>query len=112
MTGLMLVAVLVLGETELEACQRLAPGMEGETEVRMPDETRCDILTKTTAWEVDWAPKWAEGVGQALLYSIWTGKEPGLLLLVRDRQKEKAYILRAKLVCERAGVRLRVEASP
>jgi len=110
MYGLILVVAL-LGETEREACERLAPQMNGKTEVLMPDETRCDILTESTAWEVDWADKWAEGVGQALLYSIWTGKDPGLLLLVKDWRKEKVHILRAKMVCEKVGVKFRIDFS-
>ena len=38
----------------------------GKVEVRMPDDTRCDVVTKTHAVEVDWAYKWQEAIGQSL----------------------------------------------
>lgn len=104
--------LIVAAETEREACKRLAPKyatVPENIDAVLPDESRVDLLSPTHAWEVDWAPKWAEGVGQAMLYSIWTGKKPGLILLVKDRRKEKAYILRAKLVCEKVGIELRTE---
>jgi hypothetical protein len=38
----------------------------GQTEVTMPDGTRCDIVTETHAIEVDFADKWAGQLGRAL----------------------------------------------
>jgi len=99
-------------ETESEACKRLAPKYHTVAiDAVLPDESRVDLLSETHAWEVDWAPKWSEGVGQSLLYAIWTGKQPGLILLVKDRRAEKHFVLRAKLVCEKVGIDLRVEKS-
>jgi len=102
--------LIAAGETESEACKRLAPKYHTVAiDAVLPDESRVDLLSPTHAWEVDWAHKWSEGVGQSLLYSIWTGKKPGLILLVKDRRKEKHFILRAKLVCEKVGIELRTE---
>lgn len=39
----------------------------GETEVVLPDQTRCDCLTATHAIEFDFGPKWAEQL------SFWHG---------------------------------------
>lgn len=104
--------VIAAAETEPEACRRLAAKYAAELEVVLPDETRVDLLSETHAWEAEWAENWAEGVGQATLYSIWTGKRPGLILLTRDRRGDKLHFLRAKLVCERLKIDLRIEASP
>ena len=67
----------------------------GVTESVLPDRTRVDILTKTHAYEVDWASKWAEGIGQALYYSSQTGKRPGVILLVKNKNDLK-YVIRAR----------------
>lgn len=56
----------------------------GQIEHVLPDRTRVDCLTDTHAIEVDFAPKWAEAIGQALYYAAATGKRPGVLLLLRS----------------------------
>lgn len=94
-------------KTEVEWVREVGPAMFGDDcqiEVMMPDGTRCDILTKDLAVEVDWATKWKTGPGQALLYSALTNKRPAVLLLVKDYRKEKAHILRCCLVCEMADI--------
>lgn len=97
---------------ELSECRRLAPKYAAQVEVVMPDGSRCDLLTETEAIEVDWAhSKWKEAPAQAVLYAIWTGKKPAVLLLVKDAERDKADLLRCKLVCERLGIRMYVEAS-
>ena len=53
----------------------------GETEVSMPDGTRCDIVTETHAIEVDWNSKWGESIGQSLNYAFQTGKRAGIILI-------------------------------
>ena len=106
---LLLLCVPASAETEREACDRLAEKYAAETEVVLPDESRVDLLSETTAWEADWAEKWPEAVGQSVLYAIWTDREPGIILLVRDRRAEKHYLLRCRLVCERLGITMRAE---
>jgi len=56
--------------------------MAGEAEVTMSDGTRADCITATEAVEVDFSHKWAESIGQALLYAELTGLEPAVLLIV------------------------------
>lgn len=68
-------------------------------ERRLWDGTRVDLLTNYCACEIDWAHKWAEGIGQALWYSLNTSKKPVLILLVKDFDRESKYIYRAKMVC-------------
>jgi len=58
-------------------------------EVRLDDGTRVDLLFPNQACEIDWANKWAEGIGQAIYYSKKTGKDPLVLLLVKRDGWEK-----------------------
>lgn len=67
----------------------------GKTEVRMADGTRCDVVTATHAVEVEWANKWAEGIGQALWYSFQTNKKAGLVLILRS-DKDQKHVLRVR----------------
>ena len=47
----------------------------GHVEVLMQDGSRCDIITRTHAIEVDFASKWAEAIGQSLNYARQTKKK-------------------------------------
>lgn len=64
----------------------------GRQEVRLPDKTRCDCLTKTHAVEFDFAAKWAEAIGQALYYSLQTGKRSGIVLILEKEQDYKYWL--------------------
>ena len=55
----------------------------------IPNGTRCDILADTHAFEVDFADKWAESVGQSLNHAMQTGKKAGIVLVLKDRVDEK-----------------------
>ena len=68
---------------------KYANELGGRTEVTMPDGTRCDILTDTIAYEVDFADKWAEALGQSLNYASQTGKTPGIILVLKDSGDRK-----------------------
>ena len=61
------------------ALQKL--GYEVELERRVANG-RVDISIPNYAIEVDWAPKWAESIGQALYYSLCTKSKPVSLLLI------------------------------
>ena len=65
----------------------------GKVEVRMPDDTRCDVVTKTHAVEVEWAYKWYEGIGQSLWYSYQSNLKPGIVLILRT-EKDRKYLLK------------------
>lgn len=52
-------------------------------EYRLEDGRRIDCLTDTHAIEVEFAHKWTEAIGQSLDYSMLTGKEAGIVLIVR-----------------------------
>ena len=67
----------------------------GEVEVRMPDETGCDIVTDTHAVEVEWAYKWYEGIGQSLWYSFQTNKKAGIVMILRN-EKDRKFLIRLR----------------
>lgn len=64
----------------------------GQTEVTVPDGTRCDIVTETHAIEVDFADKWAEAIGQSLNYSFQLNKKAGILLILEKPDDERHLI--------------------
>lgn len=99
-------------ETEREACRRLAKRYHADVEVCLPDGSRCDLLSPDHAWEVDWAHKWHEAIGQTVLYASWTGRKPGIILLVRSLDDDKPDILRALVCCTILGIDVRCEPSP
>lgn len=59
----------------------------------LEDRARVDCLTEEYAVEIDFAPKWAEAVGQALYYAIMTGKKPGVVLILRN-EGDKRFLKR------------------
>jgi hypothetical protein len=82
----------------------------GQTEVPVRNG-RVDVVTATHAIEVDWLHKWHEGIGQALDYSLKTGKPPGLALIVRpDRSRhavrDAARLADVRALAARHGIRL------
>lgn len=94
--------------SEVENAAIIADKHGWQTEVVMDDGSRCDILNDTHAIEVEWATKWKEAPAQSVLYSIFTGKKPKVILLVKSKTKEKLYILRCKLVCEKLNIEMEV----
>ena len=68
-------------ETERDFCTRFCAGMEQERV--LPNGTRVDCLTDRIAIEVDWTHKWAEAIGQSMLYSAATQKLPGIILVCK-----------------------------
>ena len=64
----------------------------GQTEVVLPDKTRCDCVTDTHAIEFDFGDKWAEAIGQSLFYGLQTGKKPGIVLILENIKARKYWI--------------------
>ncbi len=78
----------------------------GETEVILPDKARVDCVTKTHAIEFDFAPKWAESIGQALYYSQILNKTAGIVLIVENKVKDEKYIKRVQTIASNRGITL------
>lgn len=79
----------------------------GQVEVRNTDGTYTDCLTGSFAIEVDYAYKWYEAIGQALHYSVVTGKGPGVILIVR-RETDYKYYFRLQNVLNKFGLKVPV----
>lgn len=105
----MIFVLFLLTPTERDYVEALAAQMPGaETEVVLWDSTRCDIVWSNIAYEVDYAPKWAEAIGQSLYYADVLNMKPGIILLVKDLRKEKQFIYRCQTVCNKRGIILSI----
>lgn len=78
----------------------------GTTEVILSDRARVDCVTATHAIEFDFAPKWAESIGQSLYYGYALNKKPGIVLIIENADKDQKYINRVKSVTKIYGITL------
>ncbi|MDD5399995.1 MAG: hypothetical protein PHQ93_02270 [Sulfurimonas sp.] len=76
----------------------------GKTEYILFDKTRVDCLTDEYAIEVDFAKKWAEGIGQSLYYAEITKKKPAIALIVGDGDEK--YLNRVKTVADKFDIKI------
>ncbi|GGF27359.1 hypothetical protein [Echinicola rosea] len=53
---------------------------------------RVDLLTDEHAFEVEWANKWKDAIGQSLWYGLQTNRKPGIVLILRSKKDYKYYI--------------------
>ncbi|CAM3726980.1 hypothetical protein [Parendozoicomonas haliclonae] len=72
-------------------------GMNGQIEVELEEGPRVDCLTQTHAIEMDFAKKWHEAIGQALHYAHLTGKEAGIVLILKSHG-DKHHLDNAKTI--------------
>ena len=77
-----MLAASVSGTSELEYRQRLCDGLRQE--VTLANGARADCISTTHAIEVDFSEKWAEALGQSLLYAAATDLTPGIYLICRQ----------------------------
>lgn len=68
----------------------------GQMEYMLNDKTRVDCLTDKLAVEFDFAPKWAECIGQALYYGQKTNKTPACVLIMERGEKDVKYLKRLR----------------
>jgi hypothetical protein len=67
------------------------PDHNGTIEVVLPDKTRVDCLTATTAIEFDFADKWYEAVGQSLHHGKMATRKAGIVLIVETQNDLKYW---------------------
>jgi len=77
--------------------------INGTTEVYLPDRTRVDIMTESHVFEVDFATKWAESIGQSLHYEGMTGKQAAVLLVMKGTSEER-FLKRLMQVASKHGI--------
>lgn len=97
MKSLILVLCLLTGPVFAGEDDYVKQHCTGDIEHVLPDRTRVDCLLPHIVQEYDWAHKWYEGIGQALHYSVMTGRSPGLVLIVTDADQCR-YVERARRV--------------
>jgi len=83
----------------------LCNDLSGEMEYVLKDRTRVDCLTDEFAIEVDFARKWAEGVGQSLYYAHMTGRKPAIGFIM-DTQKDQRYLERLNILAKEYEVKI------
>lgn len=82
----------------------------GITEVVLFDKSRVDCIVPAETFgsplavEVDFADKWAEGIGQALYYGTITGAKPYVLLISENGDDDNKYISRLAVVAAKVGI--------
>ncbi|MDO9266618.1 MAG: hypothetical protein Q7U00_05990 [Sulfurimonas sp.] len=76
----------------------------GDMEYVLFDKTRVDCLTKEYAIEVDFAKKWAEGIGQSLYYAEVTGKKPAIGVI--SGEGDEKYLDRIRRVGNKFGIKI------
>jgi hypothetical protein len=96
---------------EVSESLRLAPKYQAQTEVLLPDRTRCDLVNAEYAIEVEYPKKWAESIGQSLYYGIELKRKPAVLFLTRGPDDLK-YIRRAMVVAQQHGIKIYEEQVP
>lgn len=77
----------------------------GVTEYRLDDGTRVDCLTDDYAIEFDFAPKWAESVGQSLYYAERTGRRPSVVLIM-EHVGDDRYTIRLDTLAQRYNIKV------
>ena len=73
----------------------------GIMEYENKDYTRVDCLTANHAVEFDFANKWHESIGQALHYSVMTGKRAKVVLILDNPKAQMIYYKRIKKIAKR-----------
>lgn len=75
--------------TEASYAKEFCNSIGGAQEVYTLDKTRIDCATSTTAWEVEFAHKWYEAVGQSHYYAAKTHLKPGIALIIKTPSDHK-----------------------
>jgi len=73
---------------------------ESRVEFVLADKTRVDILTKDYAIEVDYIKKMYEAVGQAIYYSLMTGKQPAIVFILPGNNVDQKHLDRALVIID------------
>lgn len=78
----------------------------GQQEVIMPDGSRADCITENYAIEFDFAHKFQEAVGQSLEYSLQTGEQPGIVLIMENYETDRIFLNRLLPIAEKYNIKV------
>ena len=79
-----------VAQTEADYIIKIHELIGGEIEVSVPNG-RVDIVTDDYAYEVEWAYKWKNAIGQSLWYGLQTDKKAGIIL-IRESSVEFKFV--------------------
>jgi len=77
--------------SEKEIADYIQSLIGGEREVSV-ESGRIDLVHNDVAFEIDWANKWKESIGQALWYAQQSNKKPGIILILKKDSDYKYFI--------------------
>jgi len=77
------ISVVATSQSERDIAIEIQKTLGGTLEYITADKSRVDLLTSTYAYEIDFAPKWKDSIGQALWYAIQTNKKAGIIIIVQ-----------------------------
>lgn len=81
----------ILNYSEKQIVDYIQSLIGGEREVTVKSG-RIDLVHNKVAFEIEWANKWKESIGQSLWYAQQSNNEPGIILLLRDEKDYKYFI--------------------
>lgn len=64
----------------------------GEREVSV-ESGRIDLVHQKIAFEIEWADNWKEAVGQSLWYGLQSNLQPGIILIMRNKEDYKYSVM-------------------
>lgn len=79
----------------------------GEREVSVVSG-RIDLVHDGVAFEIDWASKWKESIGQALWYAQQSSKIPGIILILK-KDSDYKYFLQLNTTLDYANLNEKVK---
>ena len=113
-----LMARLVLGSDSRERYPTEAEWRDGNAqrygaraEVRLWDDTRCDLVSETHAIEIDWAYKGWSSFAKSIWYAGQLRLKPGIILLVRtgEIERDRRMVYRLLYVAAKYDIDIWVE---
>lgn len=99
---LLFTSVTLIAQSETAYSNHINQHFKGKREAVVPNG-RVDILTNEYAIEVERASKWKNSIGQALWYSLQTGKKPGIVILL-ESTNEYHFVQKLNSSLQHAGI--------
>jgi len=78
---------------------------KGVINVPIANGLECDIITRDYAMEVDFCHKWAESIGQSLVYASELNLKPGICLIYNPIS-DKHFVKLSYPVIKKLGIKL------
>jgi len=97
-----------LGQSEFEYAKCIQAELGGALEFVTSDKSRVDLVTSTHAFEIDFASKWKESIGQSLWYALQTNKKAGIILILESKSGFR-YVQKLQSAIDHNGLSDKIE---